>query len=59
MKKLKTHAELHAEWMKNPEYKSAYEEFSDEEVEFQIIQHVEDGREKIVFDSRLDKLREV
>lgn len=56
MKKLKTHAELHTEWMKNPEYKAAYEESSDEEMKFQIIQHLEDGQEKIIFDSSLDEL---
>ncbi|MBD1226413.1 hypothetical protein [Xenorhabdus griffiniae] len=56
MKKLKTHSALHAECMKNPEYKAAYEESSDEEMEFQIIQHLEDGQEKIIFDSSLDEL---
>ncbi|WP_280529515.1 hypothetical protein [Xenorhabdus budapestensis] len=44
MKKLKTHAELHTEWMKNPEYKVEYEESSDEEVEFHIIQLIENKR---------------
>ncbi|MDR0218079.1 MAG: hypothetical protein LBI71_04210 [Enterobacteriaceae bacterium] len=52
MKKLKTHSELHAEWMKNPEYKAAYEFSCDEDIEFQIIKHHEDGCEDVIFDSK-------
>jgi len=51
-----THKELHYEFLKDPEYRVAYEaEFKKPESDYQIIYHHDDGKEEVVFDTRNSK----
>lgn len=53
MVKLTTLEELHKEFLKDPEFRAAYEaELKNSEPDYQIIRHHDDGTEEVVFDSR-------
>lgn len=49
--KLKSHSELSAEWLKDPEYEAAYRAESLAPCDYQIIQHHPDGTEEVIYDS--------
>lgn len=52
MMKLTTLEELHNEFLKDPEYCSAYEaELKNPDPDYQIIHHYDDGTEEVVFDT--------
>lgn len=56
MMKLTTLEELHNEFLKEPEFRAAYEaELKNPEPDYQIIRHYDDGTEEVVFDTRNDK----
>lgn len=51
-----THKELHDEFLKDPEYRVAYEaELKNSDPDYQIIFHHDDGMEEVVFDTRESK----
>lgn len=51
-----THKELHNEFLKDSEYRVAYEaELKNPESNYQIIYHHDDGIEEVVFDTRDSK----
>lgn len=51
-----THKELHEEFLKDPEYRVAYEaELKSSVPDYQIIFHHDDGTEEVVFDTRESK----
>lgn len=54
-----THKELHDEFLKEPEFRVAYEaELKNSESDYQIIYHHDDGTEEVVFDNRESKFIE-
>lgn len=56
MMKLTTLEELHNEFLKDPEFRAAYEaELKNTEPDYQVIRHYDDGTEEVVFDTRNDK----
>ncbi len=54
-----THKELQDEFLKDPEYRVAYEgELKSPDPDYQIIFHHDDGTEELVFDTRESKYLE-
>lgn len=54
MTKFTTHQELKKSLLDDPAFRAAYEAESDNpEADYQIVRHLIDGNEEIVFDSRL------
>ncbi|EPE8146467.1 MULTISPECIES: hypothetical protein [Enterobacterales] len=54
MTKFTTHQELKKSLLDDPAFRAAYEAESDNpESDYQIVRHLIDGNEEIVFDSRL------